>query len=285
MVAKAYYTLTKPGIIRGNLITAAGGFLLAARGVIDWRLFLYTLLGMAFVIASACVINNYIDRGIDAKMARTKTRASVTGNISYKNAMIFAAALGIMGVITLSLKVSILALSLAVLGFVVYVAAYGLAKRRSVYGTEVGAVAGAVPITVGYVAAAGVLDIGAAILFMILFIWQMPHFYAIAMFRFDDYKSAGLPVMPVKKGMHTTKLYIVAYVLAFTFTATLLTIFGYAGTLYLLGMIALGGVWLVIGLQGFTANNDAEWARKMFRFSLIVIALFSVLISIDFILP
>ena len=281
---KKYYALTKPGIIYGNLVTTAGGFLLASRGHVRFGLFLAILVGTSLVIASACVFNNYIDRGIDAKMARTKKRAMVEGSISGPAALTYGAVLGILGVAILGRYTNLLTLGIGVLAFIVYVAVYGVGKRHSVHGTIIGSIAGAAPVVAGYTAVTNRFDGGAIILFAILVLWQMPHFYAIAMYRLDDYAAAGIPVLPVKTDMRTTKIQILAYTLAFVVATLLLTVFGYTGYTYLVVMVAVGLYWLRLGIQGLKAADDNKWARKMFRFSLIVILTLSVMLAVGSVL-
>lgn len=282
---KNYYSLTKPGIIYGNILTAAAGFLLAAKGHVDFGLLLATLAGTALVIGSACVFNNYIDRGIDQKMARTKKRALVAGAVSGRNALIYAAGLSLAGFLALILYTNWLVAAIGLVAFVDYVVLYGISKRRSVHGTLVGAIAGAAPVVAGYCAVTDRLDSGTVVLFLILALWQMPHFYAIAMYRYDDYKAAGLPVLPVKKGLQAAKIQITLYIVAFILACAALTVLGYAGYVYLAVMTSLGLVWLWFGLKGFTAADDRRWARKMFLYSLIMILSLSVMLSVGSILP
>jgi protoheme IX farnesyltransferase len=280
-MVKAHIILTKPGIILGNVITMAGGFALASRGHLDGWLFLVTLIGLSFVIASSCVFNNYIDRQMDAKMARTKNRPLATGVISNKNALIFGAILGIIGALILGVYTNFLTLLIALAGFVIYVFPYSLGKYRTSYATLIGSIAGAAPPLVGYTAVTGSLDLAALILFLIVVFWQMPHFYAIAIYRYHDYARASIPVLPVKKGMYTTKAHMVLYTIAFVITALLLTIFGYTGYVYLTATALVGFVWLWLCIQGFKARIDAQWARKVFLFSLIVITVLCITMSFD----
>lgn len=214
MVA-SYYQLTKPGIIRGNLFTTAGGFFLAAAGSVDVVLLLSTLLGTAFIIASGCVFNNYIDRGIDSQMTRTKKRALVTGKISSRSALLYGSILGIIGLLILLIFTNFLTTRIAIAGFIFYVVLYGYFKRRSIYGTLVGSVSGAIPPVIGYSAVTNTFDIGAILLFLILASWQMPHFYAIGIYRLSEYKKANLPILSVVKSVHLTKLHIVLFIVAF----------------------------------------------------------------------
>lgn len=284
---QAYYQLTKPGIIYGNALTAASGFLLAAAGLkhLDVWLLLITVFSISLIIASACVLNNYIDRGIDTKMNRTKKRALVSGTISGRSAILYATILGVLGFIVLALGTNTLTTLLGIVAIIMYVAVYGIAKRRSVYGTLVGSVSGALPPVAGYTAITNELDAGAIILFLILTFWQMPHFYAIAMYRKDDYAAASIPVWPIKKGMESTKIQILLFIVAFIVAAAALTLFGYTGITYLTIMTLIGLRWLWLGLQGFKADDDIRWARKMFFFSLFVILALSATIPLGVLLP
>ena len=278
---KAYYHLTKPGIIRGNIITAAAGFLLASKGVVRPGLMLSMVAGLTLVIASGCVFNNYLDKTIDKKMARTNKRSLVSGAISPSNAIMFASILSFLGFIILMLCTNLIATIVAAIGFIFYVLLYTPMKPRSVHATLIGSVAGAAPIVVGYTAASGRFDLAAALLFLILVLWQMPHFYAIAMYRYYDYFGAGLPVMPVKKGMGYTKTLIVSYIILFFIACCLLFIFGYAGYLYLLVMFAICTVWFFKAMHGYKLKEDAVWGRQVFRFSLLVLLVFSIMISVN----
>ncbi len=275
---QTYYQLTKPGIIYGNCLSATAGFFVAAQRHIDWLLLAVTLGGTALVIAAACVTNNYLDRGIDKKMTRTRQRALVSGIITPRAALIFAAVLGLSGFSILAYFTNVLTIGAGLLGFIVYVVAYGITKRRGPFGTIVGSVAGATPILAGYTAVNGQLDLAAGLLFLAMALWQMPHFYAIAMYRLDDYRSAGIPVLPAVKGMRRTKIQIMTYIAAFAGCVSLLTFLGHTGYVFLLGMLTLSGVWLWKGFIGFQANDDAVWARRMFRFSLLVLLGFSFLL-------
>lgn len=282
---RAYIWLTKPGIIIGNLITAAGGFLLASKGDVNpWRL-AATLGGTALVIACACVINNYIDRGIDARMSRTRKRALVQGTITPQQALLYAVTLGIVGFAVLAAYTNTLTVATGGVGMFFYLVMYGIWKRRSTLGTVVGSIAGATPILAGYLAASNTFDVGAVLVFLILVLWQMPHFYAIAMYRHTDYAAAGLPVLPVRRGMAQTKQYILLYIGAFVAATCLLTTYGYAGLTYLAVVATFGSLWFWRGAQGLKRHDDVTWAREMFQFSLRVIMIFSIMISVDAFLP
>lgn len=266
------------------MLTAAAGFLFGSKGGVDLSLFLALLAGTAFVIASACVFNNYIDRGLDAKMERTKKRALVSGQISPAHAITYGSILGLAGVLVL-LQTNWLTLCIGAFAFFSYVVLYGIAKRKSVHGTLVGTLPGSASLVAGYTAASNQLDLAAAMLFLIMVTWQMPHFYSIAMFRLKDYKAAGLPVWPVKKGMKSTKLQIMLYIFIFIFASISLSIYGHAGLVYLVVMGGVGLYWLWKGINGFNATDDTKWARGMFGFSLIVLLTLSVTLSVGSILP
>lgn len=276
-----YYLMTKPGIILGNLLTFTAGFLLASKGNFDFFLFISTLLGLAFIMASACVFNNYIDRKTDGKMKRTKNRALVTGLVSGKNALIFASCLGIFGSGLLIAYANLLAFAVAGVGFFVYVILYSMWKGKTVYGTAIGSVAGAVPPVVGYCAVSQHFDMGAFILFMILVLWQMPHFFSIALYHFDDYAAAKIPVLPFIKGVFRTKIHMVVYIIGFILTAASLTFFNYTGYTYLVVTLIMGLAWLGLGLVGFMDSNAQVWGRRMFQISLVTISVFCLFISID----
>lgn len=277
-----YYSLTKPGVLYGNALTAAAGFLFASRGTVDVWLFISLCLGSTFIIASACVLNNFLDQDIDSKMERTKQRAIVAGKVPGRHAVIMSIILGILGVLTLALFTNWLVVAVGIFGFVVYVVFYGmLSKRLSIHGTLVGSVSGAVPILAGYLAVTNRFDLAAILLFAILFLWQMPEFYSIAIYRRDEYKEAGVPVISVVKGIEHTKIQIFFYTLAFVVTTALLALAGYAGYFYLSTMMILGGYWLLLAIIGLKTKLNIRWARKMFRFSLIILLAFCALISID----
>ncbi|CCJ72967.1 Heme O synthase, protoheme IX farnesyltransferase COX10-CtaB [Cronobacter condimenti 1330] len=282
---KQYLQVTKPGIIFGNLISVIGGFLLASKGSIDYPLFLFTLVGVSLVVASGCVFNNYIDRDIDRKMERTKNRVLVKGLISPKMSLVYATLLGIAGFMLLWFGANPLAMWLAVMGFVVYVGVYSLyMKRHSVYGTLIGSLSGAAPPVIGYCAVTNEFDTGALILLAIFSLWQMPHSYAIAIFRFKDYQAANIPVLPVVKGISVAKNHITLYIIAFA-VATMLSLGGYAGYKYLVVAAAVSVWWLGMALRGYKAENDKVWARKLFVFSIVAITSLSVMMSVDFMVP
>jgi len=280
---KRYWQVIKPGILFGNLISAAGGFLLAAQGRIDFGLMAATLMGLSLVVASGCAFNNCIDHDIDAKMARTRARVLVTGAMSRKAALAHGALLGVAGFLLLWFGANPLAFVCALGGFVIYVGVYSLyMKRHSVYGTLVGSLSGAVPPVAGYCAVTGRFDSGALILLCMFSLWQMPHSYAIAIFRLQDYEAARIPVLPVVRGIDQAKQQIVLYILAFSVATVMLAVGGYAGYGYLAVACATSLWWLKMALAGYRKSIDERvWARKVFFFSIITITALSVMMALD----
>lgn len=278
---RAYYSLTKPGVLYGNVITAAAGFFLASGRHIDWWLFLALLIGTTLVIGSACVINNYFDQDIDSLMERTKKRAIVSGQVPARSALVFGIILGILGMMILVAYTNWLVGAIGVIGFIDYVVLYGmLSKRLSVHGTLVGSISGAMPILAGYVGAAGVIDLGAILVFAALFFWQMPEFYSIAIFRQKEYKAAHVPVISVVRGIDRTKREIAYYTVAFVVSTLLLSVQGSTGYIYFTIMAVLGMYWVWLAIKGLQTDESVAWARKMFHFSLVVLLAYSFLISI-----
>jgi len=266
-----YYLITKPGIVLGNLITVAAGFLLASGGVFHVQLFLAAMLGLGLIMASACVLNNLIDRPIDKKMKRTQNRALVTGIITDRSALFFAFVLAVLGIITLMVGTNLLTAFIAGIGFFVYVVLYSFWKSKTIYGTAIGSVAGAVPPVVGYCAVSNQFDIGASLLFAMLVLWQLPHFFAISIYHLEDYRAADLPLLPIRKGILRTKVHMLLYIVAFIFTAALLTYWNYTGTVYLFVTVAMGLMWLGLCVRGFSCKDDQLWGRQMFQLSLVTI--------------
>lgn len=285
---KKYISLTKPHVMLANAITSAAGFFLASGnfGFFNFWRFVALFIGSTFVIASACVLNNYLDRDIDAKMERTKKRAMVQGTVSGKGAVIFSLLLLVSGTLILAVYTNWLVVVVGLIGFVDYVWLYGaLSKRRSVHGTLVGSISGAIPILAGYLAVSGRIDAGAILLFAILFFWQMPEFYSISIYRRDEYKAASVPVISVVKGIKNTKNQIFFYTLAFAVAVVLLGLLGYGGLIYLTIMSLASLYWLWIGYRGLNTADDNLWARQMFKFSLRILMLFCFLISVNGFLP
>ncbi|NBA94680.1 heme o synthase [Pseudomonas sp. R5(2019)] len=282
MSLKHFIQITKPGIIFGNVLSVAGGFFLASQGHVDFALFLAAVIGTSLVVASGCVFNNCIDRDIDLKMERTKNRVMVQGAMSLKVALAYATLLGVAGLGLLYQQANPLAALFGLIGFVIYVGFYSLyLKRKSVHGTLVGSLSGAMPPVIGYCAVSNSFDLAALTLLVMFSLWQMPHSYAIAIFRFNDYLAASIPVLPVKRGIVVAKKHILFYILAFLLATLMLTIGGYAGMSYLAVAAAMGMYWLYMAWTGYKAVDDRVWARKLFVFSIFTITALSVMMSLD----
>ena len=279
---RAYLKLTKPGVLFGNLLTTIAGFLYGSSDVIHWAEFIATVIGTTLVIGAACALNNYLDQDIDAKMKRTKSRPLITGAVSPMGALLFSIFLAISGMYILLQYTDVLVAWLGLTGFIVYVWLYGaFTKRKSLYGTLVGSVSGAIPIVAGYVAATHTIDLQAALLFLILFFWQEPEFYSIAIYRRKEYKAAGVPVISVIRGVKRTQKEIFIYTVLFVIASLLLGIVGFASYSYLVVMALAGIYWILLGKKGLQTDNPDAWARSMFHTSLNILLLFCFMISID----
>jgi len=286
-VLKAYYQLSKPGIVYSNALTAIGGFFLAARGNVTVILFLAMIVGLSFVIAAGCVFNNIYDRKIDATMERTKNRAVASGKISKQNAFIFGIILIFLGLFILHSHTNRSALLAALLGFVVYVFLYTPLTHKTVYATLIGAIAVATPPVVGYTAVTNKYDAGAIILFIILVLWQMPHFYSIAIYRLKDYSAASIPVLPIKSGIKTTKIHILIYIIGFIMATAALRYFKFAGDTYFSVAMVMGFAWLGYAIRVLIISNDenSKLARTMFLYSLRVLTFLSIMLALNSFLP
>ncbi|WP_375386316.1 heme o synthase [uncultured Microbacterium sp.] len=281
-----YASLTKPGVLAANVMTLVAGFLLASGDRIDGVLLAGAVTGTTLVIASACTINNVLDRDIDTRMLRTSERATVTGSVTVARAAVFGVVLGAAGLAVLVTMTNALVVIIGVAGFVTYVVFYGmLGKRRSVHGTLVGSLSGAAPILAGYAAVTGQIDGIAALAFLALFAWQMPEFYSIAIYRRDEYAAAGVPVISVVYGVRRTIAAIFAYTAIFVAATLGVGLLADLGIIYAVVMGITGAGWIGLGVRGFSAADSSAWARQMFRYSLIAVLVFCVMISIGAPLP
>ena len=280
----------KPGIDFGNAITVLGGYFLAAKGHPDWLVLFQVLIGTMAVIASGCVINNIIDRDIDSKMQRTCDRVLVTGQLSIVNAFLYAAALLAVGVLCLAATTP-LALYSALFGYAVYVGLYSLYfKRQSVWGTFIGSFSGAIPPVIGYAALTPSIDAVYWVLFAMFAIWQMPHAYAIAVFREKDYSAADIPVLPVKYSFRTTQWHITISIALFVIVGSLLTAFKATGYAYLAVHLALSGYWLWISMKPIKVDSEQDqiaqqvkWAYKVFGLSIVIMMALCFMMGVNYI--
>lgn len=265
-----YLAISKTGIVASNLMTVFAGLFLAAyyNGIsltADPLTAVLTLLGAAMVIAGGCALNNYIDRDIDHIMERTKDRPSVTGILSGKQTLTYGLVMAFGG-ITLLAMTTITSAFIGLIGLFIYVVLYSMwTKRTTTLNTIVGSFSGAVPPLIGWAALDPGLHPIAWTLFLIMFLWQPPHFLALAMRRRDEYAAAGIPMLPVVAGFAMTKRQIVWYVAALLPVSLLVVNFG---AIYTVTAGILGAGWLILGLTGFKTQNDVKWATNMFIYSL-----------------
>lgn len=282
---RAYLHILKPGITISNTISAVAGFFFGVSVINDFSssTLVGLVLGIAAVISSACVANNVLDEKIDAKMKRTKRREVVTGVISKRAALLYSLILAGIGFALIFMLTNVLTGVLGVVAYVSYVALYGAAKRTTIWSTVIGTLPGALPLVAGYTAMTGRLDTAALILFAMMVFWQLGHFYAIAMFRRDDYAAAGLPVWSVARGLVSTKRQLFLFVWLFLLSAPLLSVAGYTGKLYAVAMVGAAAIWVVNGLKKY--DDDVAWARGMFFVSLSVLLIMCLLIAIGGFLP
>lgn len=276
-----FIQLTKPGIIRSNLLAAFGGFWLASGWNLQWNLLLYMLIGTSLVMASSCVLNNYWDRDLDGKMERTKGRVLPSGKIAPNVVLWYGILLGLTGLAVLYIKVNFLTVVLGIIGMFVYVVIYTMwLKRTSTWSTSVGGISGAMPPLIGY-CAVNPLDMGAFLLFAVLFLWQPPHFWSLGIRRKEDYRNAGYPLLPVVKGVKRTKLQMIPYIALMIPTTILLYAFQYVGMIYLVSMLLLELWWLYHTLTGVRIQSDEAWARKSFIFSVQYLMIHFVVMIVD----
>ena len=237
----AFLELTKPRITQLVLLTAAAGFYLGARGTVDLQLLAHTLLGTALVAAGTNAFNQLRERDVDARMRRTQGRPLPSGRVTPRAAGAFAGTISLAGVAYLAWKVNLLTAGLAALTLASYVLLYTPLKRKTSLNTLVGAVPGALPIVGGWTAAGG--DLGPAVLalFWILFLWQLPHFLALAWIYRDDYRRGGLAMLSVADPEgHATARMTLAYAAALVPVSLVPTLLGVTGPLYFFGALALG---------------------------------------------
>lgn len=265
---KDWVELTKPRILQLNLVAAFGGYWLASRWVLDWGNLFWTLLGTVLTMAASCVMNNIWDWKLDQKMIRTKDRPLATGRLKIQGVLLYALALGIAGEVILFWKVNTLCGWLGLLGMFVYIVIYTMwLKRTSTWSTSIGGVAGAMPPVIGYCAFTNEADAGALLLFALLFLWQPAHFWSLAIRRVDEYRAAGFPLLPVRKGIRRTKLQMIPYVVLLLPTVILIYVYGYAGIIFLTVSLLAGIVWVWHTLRGASAPDNDQWAKANFLLS------------------
>jgi protoheme IX farnesyltransferase len=276
--AAAFYQLTKPGITRHILVTTAAGFYMAAPvGGLDIILLLHMLIGTALASSGTLGLNQYMEREIDALMDRTRGRPLPSGRIRPGEALAFATALAIGGLGYQALFVNWTAALITAATLISYIFIYTPLKRRTSLNTLVGAVPGALPILAGWTATGRGADLGGWILFAIMFLWQIPHFLALAWLYRVDYRAGGFVMLSaVDPDGRRTSRQIVNYAAMLLPVSLLPSAIGMTGSLYFTGALLLGLAFLLVGLKTLTTNDDL-WSRRLFFTSVIYLPLVQLL--------
>jgi protoheme IX farnesyltransferase len=277
----AYWELTKPRILFMVLVTTALGFFLGGQGLHSPGLLLATLVGTALTVGGASVLNHYLERDVDGLMERTRHRPLPRGLVRPSTALSYGFILVLGGVFELLFAVDLLTAFLALLAAFLYVVVYTPTKRLTWLNTSLGAIPGALPPMGGWTAATGEIEMGAWVLFLILFAWQHPHFYAIAWLCREDYRRGGFKMLPVVEadGRRTCRQ-VMGHSLLLLFASTLPAFMGLSGTLYLAGAVLLGLGFLGAG-AGLALTHSAASARRLLRASVVYLPLLLALSLVD----
>lgn len=273
--------LAKPRITLLVALCAAAGYALASRGAFDWARLAWTVLGVALASASTGCLNQALEAGFDARMERTKDRPLPSGRVSLREAVALGLAWGAAGLGLLAWKVNLLSCALTAFTLVSYLAVYTPMKRTSPLSTWVGGVPGALPPVIGWAAAGGALDTGAAVLFGLQFLWQVPHFLALAWLYRDDYARGGYRVYPVvdPSGASTAWQMAATSGLLLALSAVPFGL-GMAGWAYLSGALACGGLFFVLSLRA-ARELSRDSAKRVFLASLAYLPLVLALLVLD----
>ena len=280
-----YYALTKPGVVQLLVFTAVVGMFLATRGMVPWDILIAASLGIGLAAAAGAVVNQVLDQRIDAQMARTRNRPLPQGRVGERDALAFAMGLGLAGLAVLVLFVNALTAALTFASLIGYAVVYTVyLKRATPQNIVIGGAAGAAPPVLGWAAVTNSVDPHALLLFLIIFTWTPPHFWALAIARRTDYERADIPMLPVTHGEELTKSFVVYYTILLLLVTVLPSITGMTGLFYTFGALLLGGGFLYYALQlKFAPRIDSPMAT--FRYSIAyLMALFSFLL-IDHYIP
>lgn len=275
---RSYVELVKPRVIALMMFTVVVGMLLSQAGWPSWTVLAFGTLGIGLVAASAAAANHVIDQRIDALMARTRGRPLPRGVLGTVQATVFAIALGLAGLALLLWVSNPLCAVLTLASLLGYAVVYSLLlKKRTPQNIVIGGAAGAAPPLLGWVAVTGQVDAGALVLFLIILIWTPPHFWALAIHRRDDYARAGIPMLPVVRGVPYTTAQILYCSIALGGVSLLPVAIGMSGTLYLFGALALGARFIVCAWR---LRRDITLAMPTFRYSIVYLfALFALLLA------
>lgn len=275
------YQLTKPGITRHVLVTTATGFYMAMPvGGFDFVLLLHTLIGTALVSSGTLALNHYVERDVDRLMRRTAGRPIPAGRVRPGTALAFATTLSVAGLAYMGILVNWMAALVTAITLVSYIFIYTPLKRRTSLNTLVGAVPGALPILAGWVAAGRDIDLPGSILFAIMFLWQIPHFLALAWMYRDDYRDAGFVMLSRDDpdGRKTGRQ-IFNYAAMLLPVSLLPSAIGLTGSLYFVGALILGILFVVTAYR-FLATRGENWVRRLFFASVIYLPLLLILMAI-----
>jgi protoheme IX farnesyltransferase len=278
---RGYVALTKPRIVELLLVTTVPTMVVAARGLPSGWLVLATLTGGALAAGGANAANMYVDRDIDRVMSRTRNRPLVTGVVTPRAALIFAAALEVVAFVVLWRFANLLSAVLAMSATLFYVFVYSIwLKRTSSQNIVIGGAAGAVPTLVGWSAVTGHLALAPFVLFAVIFVWTPPHFWALAMRYRDDYAAAQVPMLPVVASFTGTARRILAYTVALWFVSVAFTPIGRMGAIYLVASIVLGGVFVAYAVR-LLREGTAAAAMRLFGYSISYVTLLFSAMAVD----
>ena len=278
---RAYYALTKPRVVSLIVFTAVIGMFLATPGIVPIQILLAGTAGIALVAGAAAAINCLVEQKIDAVMQRTRWRPLPRGELTVQQTLVFTAAIGGLGLWLLYRFVNPLTMWLTVATFIGYAVLYTLVlKPATPQNIVIGGASGAMPPVLGWAAVTGEVTTEAMLLFLIIFAWTPPHFWALALYRTEDYARAGVPMLPVTHGKAYTRLQVLLYTLIL-FAVTLLPyVVRMSGWLYLGAAIALGGVFVAYALRIYFAYSDLV-AQKTFRYSIAYLAALFAALLVD----
>jgi protoheme IX farnesyltransferase len=282
---RRYLELTKPKVVALITFTAIVGTLLASPGLPPLAALVWGNLGIALAAACAATINHVLDRRIDEQMARTRARPLPTGALTERNALVFAAALGVLSMALLAFLVNLLTAALTFLSLIGYAVVYTVwLKRATSQNIVIGGAAGAAPPVLGWAAVTDSVDPNALLLFLIIFIWTPPHFWALAIARRDEYARAGIPMLPVTHGLAYTRLQVLLYTVLLTLVTLLPYVTGMSGLLYLAAALGLNGGFLYYALA-LKVSARAELPMRVFHFSVTYLMWLFAALLVDHYLP
>jgi heme o synthase len=280
-----YYVLTKPRVVQLLVFTAIVGMFLATPGMVPWETLLFASLGIGFAAASGAAVNHVLDQRLDAAMQRTRHRPLPAGRVGERDAIAFAIGLGLLGLAILVVLVNALTAGLTFLSLIGYAVIYTVyLKRATPQNIVIGGAAGAAPPVLGWAAVQDEVSGYALLLFLIIFTWTPPHFWALAVARKNDYERAEIPMLPVTHGEELTKSFIVYYTILLILVTLLPYLTGMSGALYLFAAMLLGGGFLYYSLRLKLRGNE-RIAMQTFTYSIsYLMALFAFLL-VDHYLP